>query len=134
MCGNKAARERLLQDNAFSFDKATDWVNSLVIIEKKDRSLRLCLDRKYLNVAIKTEYQNPPTAEEISNKFNGMDLFSVIDMTSCYWHKKLDEESSYLCTFNTSYGRYKFDRMPKSGLVYRPTCSRCSACYVGETS
>ena len=41
-----------------------------------------------------------------------MKLFTVIDMTSCYWHKKLDIESSYLCTFNTPYGRYKFDRMP----------------------
>ena len=55
VCGidNNAVRERLLQDNALSFDKATDWVNSLVIIEKKDRSLRLCPDPKYLNVAIK---------------------------------------------------------------------------------
>ena len=136
MCGsdNNAVRERLLQDNALSFDKATHWVNSLVIMEKKDRSLRLCPDPKYLNVAIKREYHNPTTAEEISSKLNGMVLFTVIDMTSCYWHKKPDEESSYLCTLNTPYGRYKFNRMPKSGLGYRLTCPRCSACYVGETS
>ena len=75
-------------------DNATDWVNSLVIIEKKDGSLRLCLDPKDLNLAIKREYYNPPTAEEISNKLSGMKLFTVIDMTSCYWHKKLDIESS----------------------------------------
>ena len=33
-------------------------------------------------------------------------------MTNCYWHKKLDEESSLLCTFNTPFGRYKFNRLP----------------------
>ena len=33
-------------------------------------------------------------------------------MSNCYWHKKLDEESSYLCVFNTPFGRHKFNRMP----------------------
>ena len=33
-------------------------------------------------------------------------------MSNCYWHKKLDEESSYLCAFNNLFGRYKFNRMP----------------------
>ena len=32
-------------------------------------------------------------------------------MSHCYWHKKLDEESSYLCAFNTPFGRYKFNRI-----------------------
>ena len=93
-------------------DKATDWVNSLVIVEKKDGSLRLCLDPKDLNKSIKREHYKPPTAETISSKLNGKRLFTVIDMSNCYWHKKLDEESSFLCTFNTPFGRYKFNRMP----------------------
>lgn len=93
-------------------EKATDWVNSLVIVEKKDGSLRLCLDPKDLNRAIKREHYKPPTAETISSKLNGKRVFTVIDMSNCYWHKKLDEESSYLCTFNTPFGRYKFNRMP----------------------
>ena len=41
-----------------------------------------------------------------------MKVFTVIDMSNCYWHKELDEESSYLCMFNTPFGRYKFNRMP----------------------
>ena len=41
-------------------DKPSDWVNSLVIVEKKDGSLRLCLDPKDLNKAIKREYFKPP--------------------------------------------------------------------------
>lgn len=93
-------------------NKATGWVNSLVIVEKKDGSLRLCLDPKDLNKSIKREHYKPPSAETISSKLNGKRIFSVIDMSNCYWHKKLDEESSYLCTFNTPFGRYKFNRMP----------------------
>ena len=33
-------------------------------------------------------------------------------MSNCYWHKKLDEESFLLCTFNRPFGRYKFNRLP----------------------
>ena len=93
-------------------EKPTDWVNSLVIVEKKDGSLRLCLDPKDLNKAIKREYYTPPTIETLSSNLNGKTLFTVIDMSNCYWHKKLDEQSSFLCTFNTPYGRYKFNRLP----------------------
>ena len=93
-------------------NKATDWVNSLVIVEKKDASLRLCLDPKDLNKSIKREHYKPPTAETISSKLNGKRIFTIIDMSNCYWHKNLDEESSLLCTFNTPFGRYKFNRLP----------------------
>ena len=109
----KETLEKLTEMEVISkVDKATDWVNSLVIVEKKDGSLRLCLDPKDLNKSIKREHYKPPTAETISSKLNGKRLFTVIDMSNCYWHKKLDEESSILCTFNTPFGRYKFNRMP----------------------
>ena len=92
-------------------DRPTDWVNSLVIVEKKDGSLRLCLDPKDLNNAIKRGHYKAPSAETISNHLSGKKILTVIDMSHCYWHKKLDEESSYLCAFNTPFGRYKFNRM-----------------------
>ena len=38
--------------------------------------------------------------------------FSVLDATSGYWQIKLDEESSFLTTFNTPFGRFRFTRMP----------------------
>ena len=109
----KETLEKMTEMDVISkVEKATDWVNSLVIDEKKDGSLRLCLDPKDLNKSIKREHYKPPTAETISSKLNGKQIFIVIDMSNCYWHKKLDEESSYLCTFNTPFGRYKFNRMP----------------------
>ena len=37
-------------------DQPTDWVNNLVIVEKKNGSLRLCLDPRDLNKAVKREH------------------------------------------------------------------------------
>ena len=79
----------------------TDWVNSLVIREKENGRLRLCLDPKDLNKAIKREHHPIPTLEEITPKLAGAKLFSKLDARNGYWNVKLDEESSYLTTFNT---------------------------------
>lgn len=93
-------------------DEPVEWVSNLVIVEKKDKSLRLCLDPPDLNAAIEREDFKPPTFENISSTLNGCKVFTVVDMSNCYWHQKLTENSSYLCTFNTPHGRYRFKRMP----------------------
>ena len=93
-------------------DHPTEWVNSLVIVKKKDGSLRLCLDPKDLNEYILRDFKTIPSPEEISCKLHDKEYFTVIDMRDCYWHIVLDSKSSELCTFNTPYGRYKFNRLP----------------------
>ena len=44
----------------------SDWVDSLVIREKPNRSLRICLDPKDLNKAIKIEHHLVPTLDDIT--------------------------------------------------------------------
>jgi hypothetical protein len=39
-------------------------------------------------------------------------IFSVVDAKNGFWHVELDDESSYLTTFNTPFGRYRWLRMP----------------------
>ena len=34
------------------------------------------------------------------------------DMAAGHWHVKLTDKSSYLCTFNTPWGRMRFCHMP----------------------
>lgn len=93
-------------------DESTDWVNALVIVRKPNGSLRICLDPKDLNLAIKREYYQMPTIEEIAMKLTGAKYFSTLDTRNGYYQIKLDEESSKLCTFATPFGRFKFLRLP----------------------
>ena len=83
-----------------------------MVVEKKNRSLRLCLDPRYLNDVIKHEHYRIPTIREIASEFAGKSLFSTLDLKDEYWQVELDESSSYLCTFATPFGRYRFTRMP----------------------
>ena len=100
------------QDIIARVTQLTDWVNSLVIREKENGRLRLCLDPKDLNKAIKREHHPIPTLEEITPKLAGAKLFSELNAHNGYWNVKLDAESSYLTTFNTPFGQYRFLRMP----------------------
>ena len=93
-------------------EKPTDWVNGLVITEKKDGSLRLCLDPKNLNTNIKRETFEIPTFQDIVTCLGGKKLFTIMDQKDAYWQIPLDDESADLCTFSTPFGRFKFLRMP----------------------
>ena len=94
----------------------TDWVNSMVCTKKSDGTLRVCLDPKDLNKAIKRCHHKTPTLEELTHKLAGATVFSKLDAKNGYWSVELDDSSSLLTTFNTPFGRYRYLRMP-FGLV-----------------
>lgn len=99
-----------------SSSETTEWVNSLVIVSKKDGDVRLCIDPKDLNEVVVRQPFNIPTFEEIVSKLSGATVFSTLDTKNGFYHVKLTEKSSKLCTFNTPFGRYRFLRLPY-GLV-----------------
>ena len=53
-----------------------------------------------------------PTIEEVTTRLTNAKAFSVLDAKTGFWQVKLTEASSYLTTFNTPFGRYRWKRMP----------------------
>ena len=90
----------------------TDWCSSIVYSTKKDGSLRVCLDPRRLNQAIKRCPHKIPTLEEVNPKFTGAKFFTKLDAKAGYWSVPLDEQSQLLTTFRTPIGRYCFLRLP----------------------
>ena len=84
----------------------TEWISSLVVVSKRDSTkLRICLDAKDLNRAIRREHYPLPTTEDVATRRHEAKVFSLLDVRSGFWHVMLDEQSSYLTTFNTPFGR-----------------------------
>ena len=90
----------------------TEWVNSLVTVEKGNGSLRICLDPRDLNKCIMRPHYPSKTLDEILPDLTGATVFSKLDARSGYWSIKLTEKSSYLTTFNSPFGRFKFQVLP----------------------
>ena len=79
---------------------------------KQDGSLRVCLDPKDLNKALKRGQHHIPTTEELTHRFSGATVFSKLDAKSGYWSVVLDDDSQLLTTFNSPVGRFCFQRLP----------------------
>ena len=96
--------------------EATPWINSFVLIESKDNQgqvkLRTCLDPTNLNKAVTRELYHFCTLEDISNMLADACILTVCDCKKGYWHQRMDEASSYLTTFNTEIGIYRFAVLP----------------------
>jgi transposase InsO family protein len=90
----------------------TDWCSPMIVRRKPNGLLRVCMDPRYLNSFLKRATYPLPDIEAVFPKFRGAKYFSKMDMTMGFWQILLDEESSYMCTFSTPYGRYRYLRLP----------------------
>ena len=68
----------------------TDWVNSMVTAIKPNGKLRICIDPRDLNQAIKREHYPMPTIEDVLTRIPKASVFSVLDATLGYWQIRLD--------------------------------------------
>ena len=93
-------------------DTPTDWVSSLVVVKKPNGKLRVCIDPKPLNKALKRSHYPLPVIDDLLPDLSKAKVFSVCDVKNGFWHVELDEASSYLTTFGTPFGRYRWLKLP----------------------
>lgn len=109
----KAELDRLTElDIIEPVDTPTDWISSMVVVSKPSGKLRLCIDPKPLNKALKRNHYPTPTIDDILPELSNARVFSVVDAKNGFWHVELSEESSYLTTMGTQWGRYRWKKMP----------------------
>lgn len=89
----------------------TEWISSMVVVAKPGK-IRICLDPKDLNKAIKRPKYQMPTLDEMLPKLGKAKVFTTLDAKDGFYQIKLDDNSSKLTTFWTPFGRYRYLRMP----------------------
>ena len=83
--------EMTADDVIAKVNQPTDWVSSMLVVSKPpseasgEMKIRICLDPRDVNVAIKQEHFPMPTIEEIATRLNGAKLFSVFDASNGFW-------------------------------------------------
>jgi len=93
-------------------DKPTDWVNQMSVARKRSGDVRICIDPRPLNVALKREHHKLPVLDDILPRLVNSKRFAVFDLQQGYLHCELDVESSLMTTFATPFGRYRWNRLP----------------------
>ena len=96
------------------------WASPVVLVRKKDGSLRFCIDLRKLNSRTIKDAYSLPRIEELLDCLNGPVIFTSLDLKAGYWQVKTDEDSIPLTPFTVGpLGFYEHVRMP-FGLTNAP--------------
>lgn len=90
----------------------TTWISPLVIQPKKTPGeIRICVDMRKPNTAMKRMKREFPTIEDVIQDLNGATTFSKLDLNHGYHQLELDPASRHLTTFNTPWGLKRYTRL-----------------------
>ena len=96
------------------------WASPVVLVRKKDGSLRFCIDLRKLNARTVKDAYSIPRIEDTLDSLNGACIFTSLDLKSGYWQVELDDESIPWSAFTVGpLGFYECIRMP-FGLTNAP--------------
>lgn len=102
-----------MDDQIIARDKEPSaWFSPPVIVNKPERSIRLCLDPQYLNTQLVRTRCALSTPTEIFSRINGSQWFTCPDGKQGFHQLELDPKSSQLTSFLTPFGKYRYLRMP----------------------
>ena len=87
------------------------WVNPLVVVPKKNKGIRICVDMRVANSAIIREPYQIPTLEEVLLEFNGCTKFATLDLNQGYHQLALSPESRDLTAFACHRGIFRYTRL-----------------------
>lgn len=109
-----------MQDLGVIRPSNSQYASNVVLVRKKDSSLRFCLDlRRINNLTIRDAY-NLPRIEETLHSLQGSCWFSALDLKSGYWQVELAEEDKCKTAFTVGpLGFWECNRMP-FGLTNAP--------------
>ena len=81
-----------------------EWCAPMVSVQKSNAKLRICVDLRRLNSAVRHSRLVLPTLEDIAPKLAGAQYFSKLDTSSGLWQIPLHPDSAKLTTFMTPFG------------------------------
>ena len=96
------------------------WASPVVLVKKKDGSVRFCIDYRKLNDLTEKDAYPLPRVDDNLDALAGAKYFSTLDLASGYWQVEMNPADAEKTAFCTRYGLYQWRVMP-FGLCNAPS-------------
>ena len=101
-----------LADKGVIRPSSSPYASPIVIVRKKDGSIRLCVDYRKLNAITRRDAFPLPRIDETLDAIGGASFFSTLDLASGYHQVAMHEDDQEKTAFTTPFGLWEFKRMP----------------------
>ena len=88
------------------------WASPVVLVRKKDGTLRFCVDYRALNAVTKPDVFPILRIDDLLDQLGQCIIFSTLDLAAGYWQIKVHPDSQEKTAFTTHQGLYEFSVMP----------------------
>ena len=104
--------KEMLRDDVIR-PSASPWASPVVMVKKKDGSMRFCVDFRKMNDATIKDAHPLPRIDDTLESLYGAQYFTTLDLKSGYWQVPIKEEDKEKTAFRTSSGQlYEFNQLP----------------------
>ena len=97
----KQVEEMLLFDQYIIEPSKRPWSFPVLLVRKKDGSLRFCVDHRRLNAVTCKDAHPLPRVDDCLEALRGSRVFSTLDCASGYWQVELKPEDREKTAFST---------------------------------
>ena len=104
--------KRLEKIGVFKCANDSEWAAPTFVVPKKTGDVCILTDFCELNKVMKRKPYPLPKISDLLQKLQGFKYATAIDLSMGYYHVRLDEESSKLCTTILPWGKYRYLRLP----------------------
>ena len=89
------------------------WASPVVMVKKKDNTMRFCVDFRKVNDATIKDAHPLPGIDDTLESLHGAKYFSTLDLKSGYCQVPIREQDKDKTAFRTSGGQlYEFNQLP----------------------
>lgn len=90
----------------------TNFINPVVIVKKKDDSIRICLDARKVNQITSPLYDKPVNIDSIIGRLKSNCVYSKLDLKNSFWLIPLHKDSRKYTGFSIEGNIYQFCVVP----------------------